>query len=130
MSRAVCPVLILVVLAVMAPRAVAVPLVSLSSPNNLAQLTVGQTVRSTSALGITDPNTGPNVDFIFRLYTEVLFPSSLFETPPPSTRADARANPPLAHPAGEFPRPLQPDRRERPGDFRRESRPGPRGASA
>jgi hypothetical protein len=70
----------LAVLAVMAPQALAVPLVSLSSPDNLTQLEVGDTVRLDVILsGLPDPNTGPNADFLFRVYTEVLFPSTLFD---------------------------------------------------
>ena len=46
MSRVVCPVLMLAVLAVMAPQAVAAPVVTLSSPDDLTQICmVGDTAR-------------------------------------------------------------------------------------
>ena len=67
----------LAVLAVMAPQAVAAPVVTLSSPNNLTQLEVGDTVRIDVKLQGLSTN-----EFIFILNTGVLFPSSLFQPVP------------------------------------------------
>ena len=78
MSRAVCPVLMLAVLAVMAPQAVAAPVVTLSSPDDLTQLMVGDTVAFDVNSRITGLESGPNEDFVFRLYTAGVVPLVLF----------------------------------------------------
>ncbi len=77
MSIFVRPVLMLAVLAVVAPQAVALPIVNLSSPNNLTMLTVGNTVRIDVTLSGLDAN-----DFIFVLNTRELFPSAFFQPIP------------------------------------------------
>jgi hypothetical protein len=77
MPKAVCPVLMLAALAVLAPRAVAVPIVTLSSPSDLTQLTVGDTARIDVNLQGLSTN-----EFIFILNTRELFPASLFEPVP------------------------------------------------
>jgi hypothetical protein len=60
---------------------------TLSSPENLVSLTVGQTVEIDVTLsGLPDPNNPPNQDFIFDLNSKVDFSSSLFTAvPDPST---------------------------------------------
>jgi hypothetical protein len=77
MSKAVFPALMLAALAVVAPPAVAAPVVSLSSPDDLTQLTVGDTARIDVNLQGLSTN-----EFIFILNTGVLFPSSLFQPVP------------------------------------------------
>jgi hypothetical protein len=82
MTKVVLSVLILAVLAVMAPQAVALPIVSLSSPDDLTQLEVGDTVRFDVTLsGL------PTDDFIFVLNTRELFPNSLFAPVPDLTNS-------------------------------------------
>jgi hypothetical protein len=73
MPKAVCPVLMLAALAVIAPRAVAVPIVTLASPSDLNQLTVGQQVQFNVSLQGISTN-----EFLFVLDTRELFPSNLF----------------------------------------------------
>jgi hypothetical protein len=73
MTKLVSPVLMLAVLAVMAPRAVATPIVTLSSPSDLNQLTVGQQVQLNVSLQAVSTN-----EFLFVLDTRELFPSNLF----------------------------------------------------
>jgi hypothetical protein len=73
MSKAACPVLMLAVLAVAAPRAVDAEIVTLSSPSDLTQLMVGDTVRFDVLL-----QEVPTGEFLFVLDTRELFPSNLF----------------------------------------------------
>jgi hypothetical protein len=64
-------------LASLTPRADAVPVITLSSPNDLAQLMVGDTARFDVTLQGLSTN-----EFIFILNSRVLFPSSLFQPVP------------------------------------------------
>src|SRR4051794_25290536 len=84
MSKIVCPALVLVALAAAAPQAVAVPIVTLSSPSDLTQLRVGDTARIDVTLqGL------PAGEFIFNLFTQVAFPSNRFQlvSGPTATKA-------------------------------------------
>lgn len=95
MSKLVRPMLLLAALAVMAPRANAVPIVNLSSPNNLLLLAVGDTVRIDVTLSGLEAN-----DFIFVLNTRELFPSTFFQpVPDPANSSGLTPGPILVTPA-------------------------------
>jgi hypothetical protein len=73
MTKLVSPVLMLAFLTVIAPRAVATPIITLSSPSDLSQLTVGQQAQLNVSLQGISTN-----EFLFILDTRALFPSNLF----------------------------------------------------
>jgi len=64
-----------------APMALAGPIVSLSSPENLTNLTVGELV----TVDVNLSGLAVGSDFIFNLNTSVLFPSTQFQTVPDLT---------------------------------------------
>ena len=70
--------LILVILIVFAQESFAGPMVTLSSPDNLANLSVGEQV----TIDVTLSGLPVGSDFIFNLNTSILFPSTLFQTVP------------------------------------------------
>ena len=74
----------LVLLAAVTSASPANLIMQLSSPNDLAHLTVGQTVEIDLAIsGLPFPNN--QTDFIFNLNTKILFPSNLFTPIPDPT---------------------------------------------
>jgi hypothetical protein len=78
MSRTAFTGSILAILILISPRAVANPMVSLSSPENLTHLSVGQQVE----IDVTLSGLPVGTDFIFNLNTQLLFPSTMFQTVP------------------------------------------------
>jgi PEP-CTERM motif len=81
MTRLALSASILAALMCVAPMALAGPIVSLSSPENLTNLTVGELV--TVDVNLSGLPVGS--DFIFNLNTSVLFPSTQFQTVPDLT---------------------------------------------
>ena len=81
MTRLAFSASILAALICVAPEAFADPMVALSSPDNLTNLTVGEQV--TIDVNLSGLPVGS--DFIFNLNTSVLFPSSQFQTVPDLT---------------------------------------------
>jgi len=102
MFRVAVSAMMLAAVAAMASQAVAAPIMSLSSPNDLTHLTVG----SQAELDVTLQGL-PAGNFIFNLNTQVLFPSTQFQlvSGPTATKTvgsvffgpDAVANPQLAN---------------------------------
>src|SRR3954447_6791423 len=102
MVRIAFSVLILAALATLPAPAPAAPIVTLSSPNDLTHLTVGsQAEIDVNLQGL------PTGNFIFNLFTQVLFPSAQFQlvSGPTATKAfgsvffgpDVIADPQLAN---------------------------------
>src|SRR5581483_812903 len=81
MSRLALYTLTLVALALVTPAAFAGPMVTLSSPNDLTHLSVGQQVE----IDVTLSGLPVGSDFIFDLNTKVLFPSTNFQIVPDLT---------------------------------------------
>jgi len=81
MFRVAITAMMLAAVVAMAPQAVALPILSLSSPNSLTNVPVGSTVRIDVTLsGLPSPNT---TDFIFVMNSRELFPSASFQAPRP-----------------------------------------------
>ncbi len=78
MSRVAFYAWLLVALLCMAPKTLAGPMVTLSSPDNLTNLTVGEQV----TIDVNLQGLPVGSDFIFNLNTSVLFPSSQFQVVP------------------------------------------------
>src|ERR1700730_17711307 len=78
MSRVALGAMMLIAFLGMAPLTLAGPMVSLSSPQNLSTLTVGEQV----TIDVTLSGLPVGSDFIFNLNTSVLFPSSQFQPVP------------------------------------------------
>ncbi len=68
----------LVALAIVTPAVFAGPIVTLSSPNDLTNLSVGQQVE----IDVTLSGLPVGTDFIFNLNTKVLFPTTMLNTVP------------------------------------------------
>jgi hypothetical protein len=81
MPRTVFTASILAILILISPRAFASPMVSLSSPEDLTNLQVGQEVE----IDVTLSGLPVGTDFVFNLNTKVLFPSAMFQTVPDLT---------------------------------------------
>src|SRR4051794_13660378 len=91
--------LIALTLAVLTPQANADPIVILSSPDNLSQLTVGDTAR----IDVTLQGLSTGNEFIFILNTEVLFPSSLFQPVPDPNNSSGLTPGPILSPTSPPP---------------------------
>jgi len=78
MSRLALPASLLAALLWVVPETVADPMVTLSSPDTLTNLTVGQQV----TIDVNLQGLAVGTDFIFNLNTSVLFPSSQFQPVP------------------------------------------------
>jgi hypothetical protein len=81
MSRMACAAVILAALMLVTPITLAGPMVVLSSPDNLNNLTVGEE----ATIDVTLSGLPVGSDFIFNLNTSVLFPSSQFQAVPDPT---------------------------------------------
>jgi hypothetical protein len=89
MSRLALSATMLAVLLSVAPETLAGPNVTLSSPDNLTNLTVGQQV----TIDVNLQGLPVGTDFIFNLNTSVLFPSSQFQpVPDPSNTSGLTTN--------------------------------------